>query len=39
VTLHFLYRVHADVEADLRAYRDGVTETSPAAEAGNVVAS
>ena len=33
VTLHFLYRVQPDVEADLRAYRAGIIETGPAGEA------
>ena len=34
VTLHFLYRVHEDVEEDLRAYRTGIApEASAAGEA------
>ena len=34
VTLHFLYRVHEDVEEDLRAYRSSVvTDPGPAGEA------
>jgi hypothetical protein len=33
VTLHFLYRVHTEVEQDLGAHRAGVTETGAAAEA------